>query len=403
MLKKISKIIIFIALFFQVVYASELDLKSEKYILYNMNDNTILDSKDENTRTSIASLTKIMTVIVSIENIEDYDKKITITKDMLKDIASDVAVAGFKVGDKVSYKDLFHGAILPSGADAVNALAISVSGNKKDFVELMNKKVEELGLENTHFTNVVGLYNENNYSSAYDMAQILIYALKNPVFKSVFEARTYKYSTGKTTKSTFEKYNSKDASFITGSKTGYIKKSGFCLASTATLNDVNYLLVTLNAFSSDSTVHIKDHLKAYNYFNDNYSYQNIVSKDDEVVTLKTKYAKEKELSIKANKDIKKYVKNDFDKSQIKFVYVGSGWVSYFTEKNSNIGKIKVKYNDEIIDEFDLIYNQTLTFSLLAALWLNKYTIVAIIIIVIVYVRRAKENKNNSIPDKKKSH
>ena len=249
--QRVIKILMLFILLFDIVFASELDLTSERYILYNMNDNEVLMEKDANKEVSIASLTKIMTVIVAIENINNYEEKITITKKMIDGIDSDVSIAGFNVGDKLTYNDLLYGAMLPSGADAVNALAILVSSDKDKFVELMNKKVKELGLKHTHFANVVGLYNPNNYSSAYDVAQILKYALKNPKFKSIFETKRYTYSNGKKTKSTLDYYSSKtnnNTSFITGSKTGYIKKSGYCLVSTSTLNNVSYLLVTLNAF-----------------------------------------------------------------------------------------------------------------------------------------------------------
>ena len=382
------KILLFFILFSNVIYAAEVDLDSEKYIIYNMNDNEIIDEKNSHDRTSIASLTKIMTVIVAIEHIDNFDEKVTITSNMLKGIDWDVAVAGFKVGDKVTYNDLLYGAILPSGADAVNSLAILVSSDKDDFVKLMNEKVNELGLKDTHFENVVGLYDENNYSSAYDMAQILIYALKNPKFKEVFESKKYTYSTGKTTKSTIERYNSnnENISYITGSKTGYIKKAGYCLASTATLNDVNYLLVTLNAYSKESSIHIKDHIKAYNYFNDNYSYKNIVNYDDIVVTLKTKYSKEKEIGIKSNVELVDYLKNDFDKSKVKYEYTGMDVISYFTEKGTTLGHVKIKYEDKILNEFDLVYNQELTFSLLSYLWINKVYVIIIIIFLLLIMR-----------------
>ncbi len=386
MQNKIIKALFIIILLFDVVFAKEVDLKSERYIIYNLNDNQIIDENNSHDEVSIASLTKIMTVIVAIENISDFNKKITITKDMINDIDWDVATAGFKVGEKLTYDDLLYGAILPSGADAVNALAISVSGNKKDFVDLMNKKVSALKLKNTHFSNVIGLYDKENYSSAYDMAQILKYALNNPKFKTVFETKKYTFSNGKTTKSTIERYNSSDASFITGAKTGYIKKAGYCLATTATLNDVNYLLVTLNAFSSEGGVHIKDHIKTYNYFNNNYSYKNIVNKDDVVVTLKTKYSKEKELPIKANIELKKYLKNDFDSSKIKYVYDGIEKVSYFDDIGTKLGTIKIKYGDTVLDEFDLLLNQSLTFSLLSFLWTNKILSLVLIIVLLLIIR-----------------
>jgi len=285
-----KKIVVFIICLFGLIniYASELKLSSEKYILYNMNEETILDEKDSKEETNIASLTKIMTVLVAIENIDDFNKEVKITRKMLEDIDWDVSVTGFEVGDKVTYNDLLYGAMISSGADACNALAISISGSLDDFVKLMNDKVKELNLKNTNFENVTGLYDNNHYSSAYDVSKILIYALKNKKFKEIFETKEYTTTNDIKLKSTLVRYNSnKDISYINGSKTGYIKKAGYCLASTATLNDVDYLFISLNSFSHSKS-HINDAVTTYTYYDENYEYQNIVDKDDVVVTLKTK-------------------------------------------------------------------------------------------------------------------
>lgn len=391
-----NQILIFLAVilstFFSIniLNASELELKSDKYILYNMNENKVLLSKDENKETYIASLTKIMTTIVAIENIKNYDEKVKITKDMFKDIAWDVSVAGFKVGETVTYNDLLYGAILPSGADAVNALALSVSKNYDDFVKLMNKKVKDLNLEHTNFSNVTGLYDKNNYSSAYDVAEILKYSLKNAKFKQVFETKKYTFTNGKTVKSTIENYNSKlgtkNLSYITGGKTGFISASGYCLATTATIDDINYLLITLNADKSEKAPHIEDAIKTYTYFSTNYGYKIIVDNNDIVTTLKTKNAKEKTIDIKAGTQIKKYLKNDFDKNKIKYEYTGTDTISYFTKKGTLLGNVSIIYDGKELDNFKLIYSETLTFSLISFIWNNLIIIIVILFILFIVFR-----------------
>ena len=375
--KRIIKILFLFFLLFDVVYANSLDLVSEKYILYNLTENKVMMEKDSNVKTDIASLTKIMTIIVSIENITDFDEKIEITGEMLEPIEWDVSVAGFRKGEKLTYNDLLYGAMLPSGADATNALAISTAGSFDKFIDLMNKKVSDLGLKNTKFSNVVGLYDENNYSSAYDMAQILIYCLKNPKFKEVFETKTYVASNGKELKATLNHYGKDvDVSLITGSKTGYIEKAGRCLASTSTFNESDYLLVTLNAYSPDMGVHVKDALTIYNHYKDNYSYHDYLSKDDIMVKLSTKTSKEEEVVVKAGVNKRIYYENTFDKDKVEYVYNGDEIVSPFTKKGSKLGEITVKYNGEDIDKFDLTYNDDLTFSL------KNYLLENIIIVII---------------------
>jgi len=370
-MKKIIISLFSFLLCISIINASEVSLKSKRYILYNMNENIVLDAKKEHERTSIASLTKIMTVITAIENIDNLDKKVTITSDMVDHIAWDVMKFGFKKGEKVTYRDLLYAAILPSAADAVNALAISISGSEKAFVKKMNAKVNELGLKDTKFANVVGLYDKNNYSSAYDMAEILKYSLKNETFKKVFTTRKYKMTNGKTVRSTLVWYNDKmkeDISVIKGSKTGHIDESRFCFASIASANGVDYLFVTLNAQNAPD--HIKDHLKEYKYFIDNYSYKDIVNKNDKILTLETKYSKEKYTDIYSGVQISKYLKNDFNKDDVVIQYEGIKKQSVFNQ-SKKLGHVKITYKDEVIYESDIFNNKEYSFDIFSFIKENK--------------------------------
>ena len=403
MAKKIISFILFFFLFIVSINADELNLSSDKYILYNMNDDNVLMEHNSDEKTQIASLTKIMTTIVAIENVKDYNKKITITKEMFNDVAWDVATAGYKVGDKVTYNDLFYGAILPSGADAVNALAYTVFENYDDFIKKMNEKAKQLGLKNTKFSNPIGLYDENNYSSAKDVSTLLIYALKNTKFKEIFTTKNYTSTNGVKMKSTIESYNSKngnaDLNYITGAKTGYIKKAGYCLVTTAEIDGVEYLLVTLNAYSTGAP-HIKDAVKTYKYYSENYSYKNIVKKDTIVVTLSTKYSKNKEIDIKANKNIKQYLKNDFNSKNIEYKYDGEKYVTPFTKQGTKLGTIEIKYNNKTLDKFDLIYSQKVKFSIFNFLWTYKFII--IIFVLLIYIK-LKSNKVKKVRRKRKMY
>lgn len=392
MAKKIISSFFFFFLFTTCIIASEINISSDKYILYNLNDNSILIEKDSNDRTQIASLTKLMTIIVAIENINNYDDKVIITHDMIKDITRDISVAGFKEGETVTYNDLLYGAMLPSGADAVNALAISISGSLDKYLMLMNSKAVDLGLKNTHFSNVIGLTDSQNYSSAYDVAQILMYALKNEKFKEVFTAKSYVLTNGKKVNATVQKFDNK---YILGSKTGYTSKAGRCLASISTFDDVNYLMVTLNNYNKDSSF-IEETVNTYKYYDENYSYKKVVDKDDIVVTLKTKYAKEKSVDIKANVEYSFYLKNDFKKEDVKFLYEGRDEVSYFTLPGKIIGKAKILYKDEVLDSFDLLYNENLSFDYISFIMINKrYIISAGLVLVVIIISSILKRKKYS--------
>ena len=261
MVKKIISFITIFFLSFNIINAEEINLTSEKYILYNLNDNKILLEKDSNEKTQIASLTKIMSVIVSIENIKNFDEEVTITSEMLKGLTWDIATIKLKEGDIVTYNDLLYAAMLPSAADAVNALALSLSGSYENHLIMMNAKAKELGLKNTHYSNVIGLTDEDNYSSAYDISQLLMYALKNKKFKEIFETKNYTLSNGKKIATTIIKYDNK---YILGSKTGYTTKAGRCLASISSENGVDYLFVTLNNYKGGH-LYIDETINTYKY------------------------------------------------------------------------------------------------------------------------------------------
>lgn len=390
----LSLIMIFV-LITPIVSAEELELISDKYILYNLNDDKVLISKDENTKTQIASLTKLMTILVATENIKNYNDKVTITGDMIDDIEWDVAKIGLKKGQKVTYNDLLFCTMLPSAADCANGLALSIGGTYDEYMKMMNDKAKEIGLKNTHFSNPVGLYSKENYSTAYDVAKLMKYALNNKKFKEVFEKKEYTLTTGKKVKSTLKTYNEKvgaDISYITGAKTGYIDEAGRCLASTATIDNVNYLLVTLNAFSSKKSPHILDATTTYQYFSKNYSYKNILDKEDVVVKLKTKYAKEEEINIHSDKEFSSYLKNGFDKKDITYEYDGVNEISYFTKKGTKLGNVKIKYNNEVMKEFDLYFNEKLSFSIWKFIWAKKFYI--IIPVLIIYLIRQINIKRN---------
>ena len=139
--------------------------------MYNLNDDEIIYEKDINEIKKIASLTKIMTCIVAIEN-SDLDSYVTVTSKAFVGL-NGYAQAGFKVGDKVTIRDLLYGLMLPSGAETANMLAISIAGSNDELVKMMNDKAKELNLNNTHFSNTIGVDEDDNYSTVYDLAILL--------------------------------------------------------------------------------------------------------------------------------------------------------------------------------------------------------------------------------------
>ena len=374
---------LFICLF-AITNVQALELNSKYAVLYNLNDNKVVYDLNKDEKTSIASLTKIMTTIVAIEHTDILGNEVTITNDMLKGlIEANASVAGLKKGDKVTYKDLLYCTMLPSGADCARALAISISGNEEEFINLMNEKVSSLGLTNTHFSNITGLDDDNNYGTVDDVAVILKDALNNEVFKGVFEASDYTLSNGLKVTSTMRstaKSSNTDISYIKGGKTGTTDKAGKCLASTAydKVNDINYLLVTVG--SSNKYGNILDASNIYTYYFENYKYYDVVYKDDFVKSIDTIYSKDI-LDIKVLEDVKYYT-NEFNKDLIKVDYVGLDSVKAGNKKGLELGKVNIYYNDKLLDSQTIYLDSDISFSLIEFIKANIIVISTILVLII---------------------
>ena len=192
--------LITIIILFTTMNVQALDIQSNNAILYQTNDNKLLFEKNAEEKVQIASLTKIMTAIVTLENIKDLNEKVVLKSEDFYGIASEnLVTAGFMANEKVTYKDLLYGLLIPSGADAAKALARLVGGSEKEFVKKMNAKAEELKLTDTHFGNEIGLDDKDNYSTAKDIASLFQYSLKNEDFKTIITTESYTISNGRFT------------------------------------------------------------------------------------------------------------------------------------------------------------------------------------------------------------
>lgn len=250
---------------------------SSRGVLIDVEDGTILAEKGAKKKIYPASMTKILTVLVAAEHIteEQLEEKVKITTEITDYCyVNDCSNVGFEKNEKVKVKDLFYGTILPSGADAALGLVNYVAGSHEEFVKLMNEKVEELGLSDTsHFTNCVGIYNEKNYSTPYDMAVILKAASENELCQQVLNARTYETDPTKQHKKGIvlsnlflRRIEDQDThGEVLYAKTGFVNQSGNCAASMAKdKNGKTYICVT--AGSSSSWRCIYDHVDLYKKF-----------------------------------------------------------------------------------------------------------------------------------------
>ncbi len=248
------------------------EIISKNGILIDVTEGRILAERESTARIVPASMTKILTVLVAAEHITNLEDTVEITRSIADYCyKNDCTVAGFEVGEYVTIEDLFYGTVLPSGADASLALAIYVSGSQEAFVDLMNEKIDELGLSKTsHFTNCIGLYDSNHYSTAYDMAVMLKAAYDNSFCREVLSAHSYTTSTteqhpdGLIISNWFlRKIEDKDThGEVLCAKTGFVDQSGNCAASLEIGKDgKEYICVT--AQSSGNWRCIYDHVDLY--------------------------------------------------------------------------------------------------------------------------------------------
>lgn len=390
-MKKIVKYLIIIFSFIfciNDISAEEvIDVSSKNVILYNLNEDKVLYEVNADERVNIASLTKIMTAIVAIENINNYDEKVLVTSNMLKEVTNDLSVAGFRQGETVTYNDLLYGTLLKSGADATNILAISISGSIDNFVKLMNDKASELGMNNSSFSNTIGIEGVNHYSSARDISILLKYCLNNKKFMEVFQSKTYLSSNEKhDMKGPLSKIAEKEEfnlTYVKGAKTGYTSKAGLCLVSIASNNDVDYLLVTIGADYENKTEHIDDTKKIYEYYFNNYEYKEVLSKGDNIVKLKTIYGKE--YDILSDEDYKMYLKKSVDKSDLVYEYKGETLLDKNVSKNDKIGSYYVKYKGETLYLKSITSPVTVKFDLKFFLKENIILVTSFIVLIVLSI------------------
>ncbi len=248
MKKVLSVLLIFgvIMPFFGVrAFAAEPSVSAVSAVLIEAETGTVLYAKNAEEQRAMASTTKIMTAILTIEA-GDLDREFTVDTYA---IMTEGTSMGLREGDIVSRRDLLYGILLPSGNDAANAASVSVSGSMSAFVEKMNEKAEELGLKNTHFATPSGLDADGHYTTAHDLADLTAYAMRNEVFREIVSCKSKQVEFGNPPyKRTLYNSNKMLTRYdgAIGVKTGFTDNARRCLVSAAERNGVTLIAVTLN-------------------------------------------------------------------------------------------------------------------------------------------------------------
>ncbi len=339
MSRKYILLLVIIFIIYMPVIAIAKDT-SKSSVIMDMDTGRVLYEKNANEKMLIASTTKIMTAILTLEN-ADITEEIIIGNEILTMYGTNIYI---EVGEKMKIIDLLYGLLLRSGNDAAIALATYIGGTEENFVKMMNEKAKQLGMLNTTFENSHGLDDDTtNYSTAYDMALLSSYANMNKTYQEI--SNTTKYTTSTKNKS-YLWYNRNKLlttyEYCTGGKNGYTPSAGRTLVTTATKGTQNITIVTLNDQNEYET-----HIELYNYAFATYKNYKIIDKNnlklDNQNIVGNIYVKENFI----------YPLKDSEKEKITTEIV----LLNKKEQSGKKGIIKIKLADELIGKVN-IYEKT---------------------------------------------
>lgn len=355
MKKIILFLLISIILIPGIVSAEDLDItpNGKSAILMDYNTGKILYNKNANSKTSVASLTKMMGLIIIFEKIENSSLK---TNEILTISKNAKEMGGTQIwleeGEKISVDDLLKGITMASANDAMVAMAERVSGTEQEFVKDMNKKAKELGLKNTNFVNCTGFDEKGGYSSAYDMALIAKELLKH---KKVLDytSKYESYIRENTDNKTWIVNTNKLVKFykgVDGLKTGYTEEAGSSIAVTALKN--NLRLIAISFGYQNTTLRNKEAISMLDYGFNQYQNKKIISKEKVIKKLKLDKADKNNVDLVLKDDLNITIPKG--QQEENYTYnIKLNEIKYPVKKGQTLGKLYLKTNNKTIVEADL--------------------------------------------------
>ena len=321
----------------------------------NLDTSQKIYTKNPDKKQILASLTKVMTAYTVIQNVENLNKKVTITEEDIYGLWGFTCI-GLKVGDKVSYMDLLYGAILTSGADATQALAYHTAGSTEKFVKMMNDEAKKLGLRNTNFEDSYGGH-DDNISTAREFAKLLKECLKNETFKNVFNTYQKKLSNDLVAFNGtrgYAMFHGLDENLITGNKSGYTPEAGLLLASTATINNTNYMLIVMKCDINDyMSTHVLESYRIYDYVSNlTFLTKTVIRKNEIIKRIPVENGTINEYVVMAEKDIKVDLPSELIK-KIELDYHIANKITPANKEGDNLGYIDIIVDGEIISTYNI--------------------------------------------------
>ncbi len=347
--------------------------KAKSAILIEASTGKIIYEKNSHEKLAPASMTKIMSMLLIMENIDKgnikWNDKVTSSKNASSMGGSQILL---EEGEQMSVRDLFKGIAVASGNDAVVALAEYIAGTEDEFVKMMNNKVKELGLKDTVFKNPHGLDAANHYSSAYDMAMIAKELVKHEQvfeFTSIYED----YLRKGTDKELWLVNTNKLVRFnpiVDGLKTGYTKEAGYCLTATAKKNNMRLISVVMG--EPDTSIRNSETNSLLDYGFAQYKSQQLVSKNKVVAKVKIEKAKSKSVKIIPKEDY--YIISKKTEQMKKTTYdLKLNNVKVPIKKGDVVGKLLIKQDGKVIETIDVTVSKDIKKANFIELYWRNFT------------------------------
>lgn len=391
-------------------YEPDRKIYAESYMLINLDDASypVVAQKNADEKLYPASLTKIVTTMVVLNNVKDLQAKTKMSQAAFDaTLGTGAQVAGIRVGEELTIDELLYLTMVYSSCDACQILAEYVSGTSAAFVDAMNKYVESLGCKNTHFTNPDGLHDNNHYTTARDMATITLAALKNSDFVKYSTTTEIKYgdlNLGHTNLMLHQGYLTYYYEYAQGIKTGSTEQAEYCVITKASKDGYNYLAVVLkspqqkiNGESYETKCSFVDAKSLFEWAFDSLKYTTLVSKDEVIGEIAVEDGKDADsVQLIAKADTNVIVPAALDKSAIIIETVDKPEVLKAPVlKGQDVCKANVIYGDEVIATIDLVAADNIELSTFLKI-INavkaflgttavKIACVAIVLFIIVYV------------------
>ncbi|MBP1557964.1 MAG: D-alanyl-D-alanine carboxypeptidase [Oscillospiraceae bacterium] len=398
----------------QAAYTPDFDLQSETVLLLNMDTGKVMYEKNADARVYPASLTKIMTAILALENVEDLDGTKVALKQYIQDMlyGKNASLGGILLGEEVSMRGLLYASMLQSANEASLMIGDYLGdGSLTQFAEMMNDKAKELGCTGTNFVNPNGLHDENHYTTARDMAKIAAYAMQNPEFVEI--VNTVSMDIGPTNKHeqlveiTTNKVIVPSSIYynpaVSGIKTGTLDEAGRCFVSTATKDGFTYLLVLMGApfYNEDGTfmetmINFEETNKLYDWVFDSFKVKTVMEKGRYIADVPVRLSYEKDVvGLVADARLTALIPADVETSSVQLVPTLPESIDAPVKKGDKVGSVKLVLAGEELGEVDLVANESVEMSkilyyydqameLLDSFW-AKFAILFVALLVVAYI------------------